>query len=339
MVLLGEDLGGGHDGPLVAPLDRDQQRRHGDHGLARTHVPLEQAVHGTGTGQVAQDLGEGLVLGLGEGEGQAATEPPEQVLLPGDGVGDAHRLALEGPLAGDQLRLQAEELIEGQALPRPLGVGHGGRTVDVVEGLAPPHQTQVGKVLGRHRVLQLGHPPQRLGDALGQLPGGDPRLLGLGIDGDDAAGAVPDQVHHRVGHLQPPPVGLDPAEDRHVLAGLELAGPPGLVEERQPQVGPAVGDVDLDQGAPLPGATGVHTPDGGEHRGLLPRGQLADGRLPCPVDVAVGVVGEQVVDRGDPHVLEGPGPLGPHPLDLGHRNGVQVGEGPPLGSAHSMLTR
>ncbi len=44
-MLLGQDLGRGHQGALVATLHGDQQRGHRHHRLARTHVSLEQPVH------------------------------------------------------------------------------------------------------------------------------------------------------------------------------------------------------------------------------------------------------------------------------------------------------
>ena len=51
-VLLGQDLGGGHEGALMAPLDGHQQGGHRHHRLARTDVALQQPVHGQRPGQV-----------------------------------------------------------------------------------------------------------------------------------------------------------------------------------------------------------------------------------------------------------------------------------------------
>ena len=48
VVLLGEDLGGRHHGPLVAPLHPGEQGGHGHRRLARPHLALQQAVHGVG---------------------------------------------------------------------------------------------------------------------------------------------------------------------------------------------------------------------------------------------------------------------------------------------------
>ena len=45
VVLLCEHLGGRHQRPLVAALDRDEHRRDGDERLAGADVALEQPVH------------------------------------------------------------------------------------------------------------------------------------------------------------------------------------------------------------------------------------------------------------------------------------------------------
>ena len=73
-VLLGERLGGRHEGPLMALLDGAQQGVHGDHRLARADVALQQPAHGGGTLEVGVDLGDGVDLVGGQHEGQARQE-------------------------------------------------------------------------------------------------------------------------------------------------------------------------------------------------------------------------------------------------------------------------
>ena len=46
IVLLGQDLGRGHQGALVAVRGGGQQRGRGNHGLARADIALQQAAHG-----------------------------------------------------------------------------------------------------------------------------------------------------------------------------------------------------------------------------------------------------------------------------------------------------
>ena len=62
-VLLGEHLGRRHQRPLVAALHGGQQRRHGDHRLARADVALQQPVHRVRRGEVGVDLGDHPPLG------------------------------------------------------------------------------------------------------------------------------------------------------------------------------------------------------------------------------------------------------------------------------------
>ncbi|MNX65118.1 hypothetical protein D3C86_961620 [compost metagenome] len=82
-VLFGEDLGGGHEGALVAVLDGDQQGQEGDHGLTGADVPLHQTVHGFGGGQVAAHLVEDPFLRAGQLEGQLLHELANQLAVGG----------------------------------------------------------------------------------------------------------------------------------------------------------------------------------------------------------------------------------------------------------------
>ena len=70
VVLLGEDLGGGHEGGLAAGFDGEEHGGHGDEGFAAADVALEEAVHGAGKEKVFADFGDAAVLGSGEGEGE-----------------------------------------------------------------------------------------------------------------------------------------------------------------------------------------------------------------------------------------------------------------------------
>ena len=113
-VLVGEHLGGGHDRGLVPALDRGEHGGHGDHGLADADVALEQAVHRVGPGEVGGDLGDGVALAVGELEGQAVDEPPDQ--LAGRVVADAAGGALVGLLAQHQRELDPQQLVEHEPL-------------------------------------------------------------------------------------------------------------------------------------------------------------------------------------------------------------------------------
>jgi len=69
-VLFGENLGGRHEGGLVAGADGSKHGGEGDHGLAATDIALEKTEHGVGAAQVVLYLGEAALLGAGEGERQ-----------------------------------------------------------------------------------------------------------------------------------------------------------------------------------------------------------------------------------------------------------------------------
>ena len=72
VVLLGEHFGRRHERALISTLHRDEQRRERHHGLARTDVALEQAVHRRGPGEVVHDLAERALLVAGQRERQPA---------------------------------------------------------------------------------------------------------------------------------------------------------------------------------------------------------------------------------------------------------------------------
>ncbi len=66
VVLLGEDLGRRHHGRLVVLRDGHQCRGGGDDRLAAPDVTLEEARHGPGETEVAEDFVEGSLLRTGE---------------------------------------------------------------------------------------------------------------------------------------------------------------------------------------------------------------------------------------------------------------------------------
>ena len=70
-MLVGEQLGGRHQGYLAIHLDCLGSGERGHERFAAAHVALNQAQHGLGQGEVAFDLGEHAPnLCLGQSEGQ-----------------------------------------------------------------------------------------------------------------------------------------------------------------------------------------------------------------------------------------------------------------------------
>ena len=113
VVLLGQDLRGGHERGLVAVLERDDHREQRDHRLAGAHVALDQPVHGMRRLHVVRDLAQHALLGAGQVEGQDALDRLARArpsTCEGGALGPLPpRLALQGVP-----ELEEEELLEDQ---------------------------------------------------------------------------------------------------------------------------------------------------------------------------------------------------------------------------------
>ena len=73
-VLLGQDLGGRHEGGLVTAVDRAAGGERGDDGLAAADIALQQALHRMRALQIATDLGQGALLCGRQGERQRCAQ-------------------------------------------------------------------------------------------------------------------------------------------------------------------------------------------------------------------------------------------------------------------------
>ena len=69
-MLLGQDLGGCHQGRLVAPVGCGGDCVQTHNGLAAPHVALQQPHHGAGRRHVGQNIADGALLSFGQYEGQ-----------------------------------------------------------------------------------------------------------------------------------------------------------------------------------------------------------------------------------------------------------------------------
>ncbi len=123
-MLLGQDLGGRHQRALPARIHADGGGQRGDHGLARAHVALQQAVHGQGACKVMRDLFAHAALGGGELKGQQGQQLLVQRQCTGCGPRAQRGRAQPGTLAlGSQLRqLLRQQLLGLQALPGGVAV-------------------------------------------------------------------------------------------------------------------------------------------------------------------------------------------------------------------------
>ncbi len=337
-VLLGEDLGGHHEGTLVPALDRSQERGECDHGLTRADVALEQAVHGERPGHVGDDHGQGAALRRRELVGQAGEEPRDQGV--GHRAGDLARrhvvvhcagVVLEGPPPQDQRQLQAEELVEDEATPGRLDHIERFGQVDGVEGLRAVPQVELGAPLRREGVDELAGALERLPHPRADLPGRQPRLGRGRVHRQDAQCAPAGRhaghdVDDRVGHLPGAPVLGHLAEEDRLGAGLELLGPPGLVEEDDLEPAGVVADDDVDDGAPGAGPARMRRLHRGQHGRLVPDHQVGDVGLAGAVDVAPRVGRQQVEDGLDAQLGQHPHPPLRDAVEPLHADGVQRAE-------------
>ena len=120
-VLLGQDLGGRHQGALPAGVDAHRCCQRGDHGFAAAHIALQQAVHRNGLGDVAGNLGAHPLLRRREFEGQCGQKPVVEAGFFGLGQGwRAQQIARAFAL---QLReLLGQQLFEFEPLPGRMAV-------------------------------------------------------------------------------------------------------------------------------------------------------------------------------------------------------------------------
>ena len=324
-VLFRQHLGGDHEGTLVPALHGRQQRGQRHHRLARADVALQEPVHREGPGHVRHNDGQGAALGLGQLVGQAGQEARHERVAhaAGDlagrhGVVQGAGVDLEGPPAQHQRQLQAEELVEHQAAAGGRDHGERLRPVDGPEGVgAVPQVDGVPPLLGE-RVGELAGALERFCHELPDLPRRQPGLGRRRVDGQDpqrlaARRHAGDHVDHGVGQLAGAPVLGDLAEEDGLRAGLELLGPPGLVEEDDLQPAGVVAHRDVDDGSPGAGAPGMCRLHGGEHGRLVSDLQVRDVGLAGAVDVAPGVRRDEVEDGLHAEIDQPPG------LALGHR--------------------
>ena len=323
-VLLGQQLGGGHQGALAAVPGAQPGPEGGHRRLARAHVPLDQPVHGPPRGQVGGYILHGPALGPGGGKGQQLLEllhrppaqPPARPLAPallqeGHAAGEGEQLLEDHPPPGNLQRLEALGIVD--VLVGELHLAQAVGQADLLrDGLLPPG----------------GVPLQRPPGQVGHHTVGDPRRQG--IDGQDAAGDLPRPLplEHRVGHGLPPAHHLHPAVKHIALPGAQGILQIGLIEEGQVQHPRVVHRPGLHQLQPLAdpgqgGGLGHH----GAHAARLPRRGLPDGAHLPPVLVAEGEVVQQILQAVQPQ----PGQL----LPSGRADAWHLGQGDALLVRHA----
>ena len=243
VVLLGQDLRGGHQGRLPAVLHHKVHAGGGHHGLAGAHVPLAQAVHGDAPLHVGQGLVHAAALGVRQGEGEGTVKPVHI-----HGAAGLHLHHLSPPAQPLQSDGEQKQLLKGQ--PPPGQVQRLGtlRKVDVLVGVADAAQVVLPPDLVRQGVRQnVGALVQPLADGPGQHQLAHP--CRQGVDGHDAARHLPAalRLHHRGGHGPAQKVPLRLSVKIIGLPLAEVVFQPGLVEKRHVQHAGLVHGPDLDE--------------------------------------------------------------------------------------------
>ena len=269
--------------------------------LPAPDVALEQQVHRLRRLHAPVDLRHRADLRVGRDERQRGSERLRQRAF--GGVGHTGALGLQSLSAERHPELEREQLVELQPLARHVELVLIGREVD-----PPKSLVAVGQRLGRPDVLG-----QRIGLA-GQLLQREPHQLtdrpsrdavGRRMHGGDPAGvhevllAAAKHLDLLVGELEPPAIQLDDARHGELCSLLVPGGDPGLVEERQVQEAGSVPDGDGDHGLAAPGLALGHRTHRGDHGGVRVDRQLRDGQHAGPVDVATGIVMEELPDGLD----------------------------------------
>lgn len=190
-MLLGEDLGGRHEGGLMTRGHGAQGGERSYDGLAADDVALNEAVHGTVRGQIGEDLVRDAALGVREVEGKLRKEAADQ-------FGVVARERRGGALKGHGARfaqrdLLGEEFVEDEPAPGGGGallqtddVGARGRRVDVGECFAKAGKAELRPDRLGHEVREV-QIEQCAVDALAK-----PSLLdafACGVDGVSALGS------------------------------------------------------------------------------------------------------------------------------------------------------
>ncbi len=298
VMLFGQDFRGRHEGGLPAGFDGLAGRQGRHQGLARPHIPLEQALHGIGLGQIGTDLGHGPLLGPGQGEGQGGLELA--------GQGTAARQQGRADLAPGQVgltqgELLGQQLIELDALPgrmvaaaEGLQPGPGRGRMQGPQGLPEVGQALPGEIVGgqdfRQGRAREGFADQPGQGRLGQAGGG-------GVDGSQGLGQGGVRAYHPeagVHHLRAEEAVPHFTAAAHPVAGAEGGLLTGIeTQEAQHQGGAAVADMSHQL------APGTKLDLGGEHfalhlHGARPGG-FGDGGDAGFVLVAQGQMQQQVL--------------------------------------------
>jgi len=169
-MLLREDIRWGHQGSLVAALDREHHGRRRHDRFAGPHVALEQAVHRVRGEHVAPDLLDRPALRVREAEGKGGQEGLQHPTLGPVVVGLVARADLATP--EQQEKLHRQKFVEGEPLTGGRGLREATWEVHRTQGLRERKQPE----LPADRIRQgLPDLPEVMHEGRVDHPAEDPR--------------------------------------------------------------------------------------------------------------------------------------------------------------------
>ena len=114
-MLLGQQLGRRHQRDLLAAAHGPRGGQRGDHGLAATHIALQQAEHRMVAQQIRVDFSARPLLGAGQLERQHGEQPRRQIVLV---VQRQTRIGRRAKFPQPQTQLMGEQFLEGETTLR-----------------------------------------------------------------------------------------------------------------------------------------------------------------------------------------------------------------------------
>ena len=319
-MLAGQDLGGSQERRLSPRVHGRQHGAQRDHGLAGTHLALQQAMHGHLGGQVAGDLIAHLALASGELERQSLIECREQATLAWGSGGGALAADLGPPLM--QRDLEDQRLLIPQTMPGSLDLGPGIRGVDPPQGLQPRHQGSRSHDVRGDGIGHAGQGVQHQPGTLTDPPG--VHALDLAIHRDEGL-ALPvvdlvDQRVTRMSELEAAIKGRHLAGEDPAHPGLERLAVAHGFEEDQVELGAPITDGDRQDGPPsIARLEGSRRGDRGNRDDKMARRSLAEVGLAGVI--ATRPKGQEIAD-GFQAAAASQGARGPTAKDRGQRGGL-----------------
>ena len=332
-VLLGEDLGRGHQRRLVAIFHGPQHRAQPHQGLARADVALDEAIHNLGTLHLRGDLGDDPALGVRWGKRQGIPQGRHQFFTRRESYAVGLLAVFLAPPC--QAQLEGEKLAKSQALARALRFGKAGGKMHLAQTRAPLGQAQALPQGGGQVVFDaLGKGVQRLAYQAAEPPAAQAALLQLGtgrIERNDRARVEPllpvNEFVFGMDHLPPPLKEIDLAAYGQFVANgkvaLQVASP------LKKDAGNVVGLVGHDhhEAGPRPGheARLAHLAN---ERDLLADGHPGHGQNLCAVEVAARQIVQQIAQRPNFYIFERGRAFGPYAFDFFNGSGQNFHDWP-----------